>query len=557
MNCHEFLQQYDLLLDHEAGRADLDPDLVETLRTHHYECALCQWEIRRDEALARGIRLLPTIDAPREAAEATAATGSRRGALLGATLRRRAAIAVVAAAATILGVVGIRQMTPREDPLPRLVALEAFRDGRWSEAEGELLQFGEALRSGPAATILPLSHDVSLEIDAHTSLAVRDREAIRLDEGLVSAWVRPGEPFRVTTPLADVVSKGTVFTVDVDSPGAGSNEMRMGAGDVAVAGVVTVAVATGSVTVMNSFGSVDLEPQRVARIEPGRAPILLAKAQGDSAMTRTMDDLRAELRLLRDRVEAQDAELAELRRAAELAPDAAEPMTLADPSELRDELDDLLAEFGYGAFLNPRFSQLAAELRALGAEGVAFLADAMRSADAEKRFAAASLAGSLGDPRVVPVLADLLFGDDELLVRRMSSHSLATMDSEVAVDVLAELWSQSPGPSDAGILLNSWYGLARLGRDVAFSSLSRLLDSATEELTENTMFGTILLVDDARLDSALEEAFYRTAVSSKHKLLILERIGAASGGASEFLWQVADDIYLDESLRRRAEELLR
>ncbi len=51
MNCEKFRGLYDLLIDVERGRGELDAKTLEELRRHRQECPNCRSELQADDVL--------------------------------------------------------------------------------------------------------------------------------------------------------------------------------------------------------------------------------------------------------------------------------------------------------------------------------------------------------------------------------------------------------------------------------------------------------------------------------------------------------------------------
>lgn len=601
MNCHEFLEQVDRLLDYDAGRGGLSADRANALREHRDSCSLCRWEMRRDESLATALRALPAEPLPERTARAIRDVAKHGAKESGGDAREHGeghepvvaaeaassvwdggarvipgwVVWIGAAAATILVVLAIRGGGPSYRGLPGSDGIEAWRDGAWVATVGHPIRFGESLRTADEAVPMRLSDAVTVELGPASRFAVLDDATLRLDGGRVGAWVRPGEPMRVATGDVSVESRGTVFSVSSeetrldgeggvdanDSGGPGFAEaqkdrgMRIRPKDAAIAGVVTVAVAAGTVRVTSSYGTLDVNENEVARVLPGGAPTFVDLAATESELRDTVRRLETEIAALRDELATEREENEARRASAVAAPESAstprEPKLTAESKltadELRERYDRLIEVYGYGSYLNPGFSEFASLVRAAGDAGIGFVLDELDGADTPRLFSTLLLASRIGDDRLLDDVADLASGHDELIIRRAATRALAAIEDPRSEPALLSIYRSG---EDAGVLLNAWYGLARLGNEEAFTTVRRLLDSASSEVTEDVLLANVLLFEDPRLDVGLREAFHRTGLSVAKRRQILEALSDSPDDRwHDFFAEVANDPFTEEELR--------
>lgn len=575
MNCHEFLEQYDLLLDHEAGRGDLTAERASVLREHRESCSLCRWEIRRNESLSRAIQRMPAFAAP-PAAVSTA--GAQRYAARGPRTTWPVTspwfVSLATVAATILVVIASRGLwggspSPGGGPLPRLYAVEALRDGSWVRLEdGSRLLLGETIRSLDDGLVLPLSRSASIELGEGATLTVSSRSSISLDAGRMSVWrnvgdVRPDRrssakgtiegdlpPILVETPLAAVDGRASAFTVDVERDRDARGDCEQ----------VRVAVSAGSVRVANEQEAVCVGPFKMARVRPGESWEVIDLEDETPALGTALQRLSDERDVLHATVRSLRREVEELRSSGLAVTDArADDPVAGTDSDLyartRAEFDALIDDYGYGGYFNPRFAALVEAIRRLGATGTDFLFEKILAEDPMHRFIATMAVGMLGDVGFVDELEAIAGGDDELAVRRGASRALATMEDARAGEALQRMYAAG---GDVGVMVNAWYGLARMGYPQAFASLARLFDAATSEVTEEMILSTVLVVEDVRLHPALREVYARDWGSSSARGEILRTLASdPADGSRDFLWRIAGDPETDAAHRDLARELLR
>ncbi len=607
MNCHEFLEHVDRLIDHEAGRGELSVERADALRAHRDACSLCRWEMRRDESLAAALQELPADPLPESTARALRAIAERgaqesdgeSGEDAAGESRRVAAetvrvdstssaprergvrvipgpvVWITAAAATILVVLAIRGAVAPPG-LPGSVGIEAWRDGAWVATAGDSIRFGEPLRTADESVPMRLSDAVTVEMAAASRFAVLDDATVRLDGGHIGAWVRPGEPMRVATGDVSVESRGTIFSVASEvareqirfdgegGPGANDSggpgfaevqkdrDMRIRRKDAAIAGVVTVAVAAGTVRITSSYGTLDVTENEVARVMPGGAPRLVDPTATEAELRDTIRRLETEVARLRDELDAKTEDTSTREDAVDAVNGevASRDSSVLTSEELRERYDRLIEVYGYGSYLNPRFSEFASFVRAAGDAGIGFVLDELEGGETPRLFSTLLLASRIGDDRLLDDLVDLAISHEELIIRRAATRALAAIEDEASEPALLSIYRDA---EDAGVLLNAWYGLARLGNDEAFGSVRRLLDSASSEVTEDVLLANVLLFEDPQLDVGLREAFHRTGLSVAKRKQILEALADDPDDRwLDFLAEVANDPFAEEVLRDEA-----
>ncbi|HEU4339600.1 MAG TPA: HEAT repeat domain-containing protein [Planctomycetota bacterium] len=142
----------------------------------------------------------------------------------------------------------------------------------------------------------------------------------------------------------------------------------------------------------------------------------------------------------------------------------------------KEKLDELLKK-GVTEYQGEAFHAMLAELKKLGKEGIDKLADRLLHAETGgERFLAAALLEELGDPSAIPALAQALQKDEDLLVRRMSSHAIAMIKNETG---LPSLRTAMNSDSDWGVRVNSAYGVAKLGQADGVKMLEDAYNSTT------------------------------------------------------------------------------
>jgi len=179
-------------------------------------------------------------------------------------------------------------------------------------------------------------------------------------------------------------------------------------------------------------------------------------APKETAPDPEVEKLRTENAELKKKLEAK----AKTEAARDDATTDFEKAQAAKP-EWAEKLDALLKK-GIAGYKSADFFALVGELKKLGKEGVDKLAEKLlRAESAGERFLAGALLEDLGDPAAIPALAKSLQQDDDLLVRRMSSHAIAMIKNEAGLTALRAAMSSD---TDWGVRVNSAYGVAKLGQ---------------------------------------------------------------------------------------------
>jgi len=142
----------------------------------------------------------------------------------------------------------------------------------------------------------------------------------------------------------------------------------------------------------------------------------------------------------------------------------------------KEKLDELLKK-GAGEYKGEAFFAMLEELKKQGKEGIDKLAERLLHAETGgERFLAAALLEDLGDPSAISALAQALQKDEDLLVRRMSSHAIAMIKNEAG---LPSLRTAMNSDSDWGVRVNAAYGVAKLGQSDGVKMLEDAYNSTT------------------------------------------------------------------------------
>jgi HEAT repeat protein len=189
---------------------------------------------------------------------------------------------------------------------------------------------------------------------------------------------------------------------------------------------------------------------------------------------------------------APDPEVDHLKRRvaeleAALAAKEAPPPPIAPPPPAPDsektaaaklaERFAALVEKGMDALRDPDFKQLAQDLKKAGPKAMEDLAKRLLNAEsATERFLAGALIETMGDAAAIPFLSESLGKDEDLLVRRMTSHALAVIGTEPA---LGALRAAMAGDSDWGVRVNSAYGVAKQGQPDGLKLLEEAYTSSS------------------------------------------------------------------------------
>lgn len=568
MQCEEFLGLYDLLLDCDSGRGELGPSTLTALRRHRDECPRCRAEVEQQEEVAALLRALPVLEAP-----AVPAARVRR---LGPWRPLWMALLSSAAAAVVVTCLFVWVAGTNKRRFPPGACVEAKRQGRWEAVSRWTPSTGVLLRTTTRNVRFALSPNVAVELDAQSRFAITGAGRVELERGRMTAWVRQGVPFAVSTPLAQATVTGTVFTVSVEHHDSARSEnshdrkespMNSSLKTVPIAAFVSVFVSLGTVTVYNSFGSVDVEANEEARVakdmppELVRVPDTLRELQEELVATRkAVQELTSQTSQKTETLESRISGLEE--KTASLAPSAeketGKEAATQDPEKLLEEAEKIfvsLKDSGVSAYASPKLTELAEKIRELGEEGREFVLRELTSEDGDGRFLAAAVAEKLKDPELIDVLETSALEDENFLVRRMSSHALAFMDHEAAGDALLNIINKET--RDGGVRINAWYGLATLGRPEAIPTFEKLLNEAGGDIPPDFVVDTALKISDPKLLPSLRLAYDKKNVSKAMKVRILRTLGnAESGEYRSFLRQLSLDENAEADLRKTATEAL-
>ena len=183
-----------------------------------------------------------------------------------------------------------------------------------------------------------------------------------------------------------------------------------------------------------------------------------------------------EVATLRARVAELEAKLAAEKNPPPPPPAPKTPETDAAKAEWKEKLDALLSK-GAQAYKGSDFFAMLEELKKRGKEGIDTLADRLLNAETGgERFLAAALLEDLHDASAIPALAQALQKDEDLLVRRMSSHAIAMIQNEAG---LPSLRTAMTSDSDWGVRVNAAYGVAKLGQADGVKLLEDAYNSTT------------------------------------------------------------------------------
>jgi len=245
-----------------------------------------------------------------------------------AARRRRRVAGACGALAAALGLVWIATIGPRSE------------SGRAFAARQQTVRVG--------------AHTVVLERGASIRWVV-DRGGTRVTQDAGSAFYRAAAPLTVRTAMADVIVKGTSFSLRIDHNQEISMRTMLPAG-VAAGALLTAVVYEGFVIVRNDHGRLELRPGESAAATSGTAP---ARSQHDPvgalARARTEnDDLKRALAAARSAAAGDSHELlAENERLRHRIAEAEDEIALGE--DAREQQEGLPQEFPKG--LAPRFER--------------------------------------------------------------------------------------------------------------------------------------------------------------------------------------------------------
>jgi hypothetical protein len=138
------------------------------------------------------------------------------------------------------------------------------------------------------------------------------------------------------------------------------------------------------------------------------------------------------------------------------------------------------------------------ELRAMGDVGVDALLHVLAgTGSSDERLAAATLLGSLQDPRALPLLRHIIETDGDLLLRRAAARSLRRLQVAESIPVLEALLA-SPA-EDRFVRLSAALGLAQLGAPQGVTALARIFDETDADgRGRDVAFRALASLDDER-----------------------------------------------------------
>lgn len=198
------------------------------------------------------------------------------------SLRRnllRVAGGVLAAAAALVMVAGVRQWTASPGPSAEPVSPGMRIEGAYTVADGGALRRGAQVWASKNGATLFLEPHVRVVMEPETALTVGDadgQEEIYLSEGTVECRVQKGHGgFRVKTDLGTVSVVGTEFTVELTKELTEMNVRQMVVS--VLAGAVLVAGPTGETMVKAG------EKKVVTAAKPGKAVAMPGRIFGRSA----------------------------------------------------------------------------------------------------------------------------------------------------------------------------------------------------------------------------------------------------------------------------------
>jgi len=199
-------------------------------------------------------------------------------------------------------------------------------------------------------------------------------------------------------------------------------------------------------------------------------------------------------------------------------PDAASKA--AESDNWIEKFEDLIGQ-GLGAYGRRDFNKLVELLKKAGPKALAELSNRLlHGATANERFFAAALMEGIGDPAAIPALTQSLQKEKEWLARRMSSHALAIIGTEVA---LAPLRAAMAEDKDWGVRINSAYGVAKQGQADGQKVLEGFYTSATSS-GEEKLVSLFVLAEVAAPSSA--PIFRKILSESAEATNLLAAIGA-------------------------------
>jgi hypothetical protein len=565
MTCDEILGLYDIVKDAEAGVGNLDPAVLSEVRQHLETCPRCRAEVEAGESLAASLGELPAFEPPHLVVPPDRGPAGR-------TVRYGPALlAAAVAAVVVVSALRFTMPVPATPALP-LQRVEVLREGAWRAPAPGAVHLGARLRVPRGPIRFALSPDTTIQLDQGSYFRVTEARNLTLDHGRMTAWVRPGTPFTVTTPCAAVASKGTVFTVIVQNPDVTKEKepvMSDNGRVIATAALVSVLVSGGTVAVYNQLGSVTIGAGEAAFVKADDVPAVVRLSDELEATKEKLREYQETLEAYRDRSEKAVKQLEEgvaklaqggtPQNNAETTAGEKGPAGPAEREALLKETEEAFAwitsNVGFGAVYHPKTAELAEKLRDLGEEGRVFLGRALTDEDRMVRFAAAAVAEHLKDPALIRDLELSALEDDDFIVRRMAAHALAFYKNPDAGDSLLAIVEAEA--ADSGVRLNAWFGLADLGRPEAAATFEKVLRGSGGDAPAELVVSTALKVVNPELLPGLRTAYDHDAISKGTKALILDALGKDEHRRyTDFLRGLAENEQADADLRKAAQAAL-
>lgn len=529
MRCEEYLEQHDLLLDHEQDPEAqvLAAEQARALQQHRASCHACAKESERNVQLMAKLAALPLLEP--SATAAVSVSEARRPAE--SWRWTSVAVPVLAAAAACLLTFGVLRQT--------------------SETRGVIEAQKAARVASPQDGIV-----VRLEVG---SRAAFEEDALVLERGTVTLSVRPGTPYAVEVGAGRVEVKGTLFTVQRHGDDGSEEEKEIGMEKLktaALAAGVSVVVTTGTVLLINPSGEVEVQADQVAYAAEGAAP-KLQSAAALSELEGRLEATKQKLTALQERADSPELR-AELKAALQAVGDDRRDESPAWSQDKLDEEYEKLVSLGINAASNDkRVKEVAEALAKLGDGGRARIRASMQADTWQERFVAAMLARELYDEEFAYDLENAAIGDESKYVRRMSSSTLMRNSGKDSVDLMKRVFDAEL--NDPGVRLNAWVGLARTDVEAANARFGKLLDSANEGVgVPGDYIVKSALGGHPGTEPALVQAVTHPKVSDSVRIMVIKNIAASEwSGARAALQAFAQNASLSQEVRNAAAEALR
>lgn len=271
-------------------------------------------------------------------------------------------------------------------------------------------------------------------------------------------------------------------------------------------------------------------------------------AEGGSP-ARALEEREAEILRLRERLAALPAsppagEEAEAENEEEAPPRSKEEIL----SAFRE-----LARKGLGAYaeLQRGNHPLVEEFRRLGGEGIDLLSELLARGGDSDKFLAAAVMEALKDPRAIGPLVSAIFDDnaENVMVRRMSSHALAFLDSEEAIPALERVMKDG---TEWGVRINAGYGLAKMGHRGAIDHLRQSYRDADEAIVREQTFAVLAEVAHASYLPLFRERLGKEETYSIRFVAVRGIAKVGDEASLPLLSAIADDPGEDKALQLEA-----